>query len=285
MVLDFNHVSISLSAECLDRLRDLCLSNREYGGRLNNDSCEFGCTNLNLVEGTALQANHADAGFYASEVQIAATPLYQEVFSVSSVCDSPHQVNIFFHTHPLFLWRGQTVGRVAPPSVGDFVAHGLLANYRNHKTNNVINTPLLIAREGLYYYNITPAQFAREMAVIERLVDHHRPSLSSRETEDLKVGELPMVIVDALKTRVHTQLQPIHDAFQQELDIWTMRHADELRLDNFDRAMSQDWFQGFCRNNILMTNIAQCGYTCVFIPGPFTDGDIMLACPTHYTKS
>lgn len=313
----FKYVDVTFPAKCLERMRQLCLSDREYGGRFEPDmssgSCKIGCQGVKLVRGTPLQDDNPDAALYAGQatdvtVRIAVTPLYYEVFSTSTLCQSSHRMNMFFHTHPL-LMDESNVGHIAPPSIGDFFAHGLLANYRNYTGNGVINMPVVMAREGLYYYNILAERFARELFEIQRLVDKHYYGLTTAERENLKVGELPVVVVDELKQRIFAEMRPVHDAFFRQMTAWVNDHAKELstlgavrvhdtvewsdgsdepapqQTCNFDRSMSYDWFRRFCTQNVIVNKgMTDIGFICVFQPGPFTN-DVRMPCPTKFVAN
>jgi hypothetical protein len=305
----FRYTPVRFPQKCLTKLRRLCLSDREFGAQLvpavQDDTCKFSCDGVRLIHGTALQDDNPDQTLYEPDpskppVRIAVTPFYREVFSVSPLCDSNHSVNMFCHTHPLLLAPENKVGQLSPPSIGDLFAHGILSNYRNFKQNGVINMPLVVAREGLYYYNVLPTRFAREIARIEaRLAETGQPVPAD--------GELPADVVDWLKTLVFAELRPLHNRFLDEMVAWAQGHAGSLSLqgaaripdgpalwsaDNvqdpdccgFDRSIRADWFQHYCRNNALARGLIDLGFFYHYVPAPFTD-DVQIPCPTTFENA
>ena len=308
----FKYVHLTFPAQCLERMRNLCLSDREFGGRfepsMSSGSCKLDCRNVKLVHGTSLQDDNPDAALYTGQspdvtVRIAVTPLYKEVFSTSLLCQSDDKVNMFFHTHPL-LMDESGIGYIAPPSIGDFFAHGLLSNVRNYRQNGVINMPVVMAREGLYCYNILAGRFADELDEIDRLIEKHAHNLTTAERDNLRIGELPLVIIDELKQRIFDDLRPAHDEFFRQMSTWIQDHVSDLRTDgavalhdggwhkttamptcNFDQSLAKPWFRQFCQSNVIVSGgMTRVGFICVFVPGPFTD-DVRMLCPNEFVRT
>lgn len=310
----FKYVSVTFPQQCLEKMRDLCLSDREFGGQFHpskkTGSCKLDCDGVELIRGTILQDNNDDARHYQGDkkdvrVRIAVTPLYEEVFNVSPLCDSGLSINMFSHTHPLLLVEEARVGQLSPPSIGDFFAHGLLSNYRNWKENGVINVPILVSREGFYFYSILPSRFAQEVENIESMIRDEWDYLDEEQRKNTTIGELPLVIVENLKMRVFAELRPIHDQFQAEMQQWMRKHKSDLALHGaqlqhdehwntkwddyahghsccaFDNSIQADWFQDYCFNNYLMKHMPDVGFFYIYIPGPFIK-DVVLACPNEF---
>lgn len=298
------YVPVTFPKKCLQWMHHLCLSDIEYGGQFfpskESGECKLSCTNTKLIKGTSLEDNNPDAAFYRGnnknvKIKIAVTPLYEEVFKISPMCDSSDSINMFFHTHPLLMMPGASVGRLSPPSIGDIFAHAVLSNYRNFKDNGIINMPILMAREGMYYYNILPSKFDEVVARIDAMVAEGLAAgkWDERQRKNIKIGELPIDLVNKIKEETFAQLRDPTQQFQKEMSRWCLERTDHLNLRGatvitdtkapnkcepvcqFDHTTSEDWFRQYATSNTLSKTLNQLGFFYHFVPAPF-DQDVII---------
>jgi hypothetical protein len=314
MPCEAKYVPVKFPLKCLQWMHHLCLSDIEYGGQFfpskESGECKLSCTDAKLIKGTALEDNNPDAKFYkgdnkAMKIKIAVTPLYEEVFKISPLCDSSDSINMFFHTHPLLLSPDAAHGQLSPPSIGDFFAHAVLSNYRNYKQNGIINMPILMTREGLYHYNILPTRFDELVTFIDDMVTEGLAAgkWTERQRRNIKIGELPGDIVNQLKAEVFGSLRGPTQTFQMDMAAWCQKHPQWLglegayiikdtRLDSastgpvcpFDHAVGEDWFRQYAANNTLTQALHKLGFFYHYVPAPFTR-DIIIGGPCELRRS
>lgn len=208
-------VMLPLSPECLGRMRALTLSKREFGFQLvprvdpATGRCAVECL-THLIQGTEMSADDPDVALYGDDVEVASTPFYREVFSVTDVCGTPSKANIFGHTHQ--------VGTPAPPSLGDFAAHAFMGNLRQQREDQgvVLNTHYVVAFEGIYEYNITEPKFRQLLEQVRRIEAEHPREVAAQRSLDPK--ELADVVVDKIKRHITAELDPYNSMFYNEVE-------------------------------------------------------------------
>lgn len=321
--MECTYVPLHISKKCLDAMWYLTLNKNEWGGQLipkqKQGQCQLDCSNIKLVKGTGLNY-HTDEKFYTGNdnsraVQIAVTPLYQEVFQKYPLCKTAHCVNMFFHTHPLLLTRDMPAhdhtAQFSPPSAGDIFAHTVLSNYRNWKENNQINTPIVMAFEGMYMYTIMPIKFCAVVHHIESLLAEKK--LSAAEQKDAAIGELPQHVIDIIKQEIFDELRPVCEkgATEQEHFIDNCRQEDKNSFDiqaaqesnskfwscgtsdtqqcptlpslqfPFYETIQQDHVRQFLqKDNKLLKGLQAHGFHYDFYPAPFPEHGVTLMVPT-----
>ena len=305
MTCSFKYVPVRLGQECAVSMWTLSLSDKEWGGQLipkhSGDDCILS-RGTKLIVGTELVENENDR-FYLGDnlkqqkVKIAVTPFYKEVFQVHQLCDTGDSVNIFFHSHPLFI--DNSIGIPLPPSIGDFFAHGLLSNYRNFRENNQLNTAIVSAFEGLYVYFPLPHKFMLFRQQVDELWNA-LPSKTKHERTEFELGELPQRLVDVVKMETFNTLRSAFDSFLIEysqlvtpesvstigapvLNNSMWKKHDILRIPTFPYgsfAQSEECIN-FIRNNSYIRALNLNGFHYEFFPAPYTTDIRFLALMRH----
>lgn len=305
----FKYAPLLLPAKCATSMWMLTLSGIEWGGQFKPEKvdgvCQLACDGVDLIRGTGLE-DHPDARLYAGDsnrkVRIASTPFYHEVSRVFPLCDSGVSVNMFFHTHPLLMLRNAKtqLARCGPPSIGDHVAHNILANYRNWKENKQVNTTVVMAFEGMYMYTVLPHKFMRVVVRIAALVKACQMTASEQKLADK--GQPPMSVMKQIKAEVFDELRDGGLEYQDAMtafvkahpgmfcargaptvhnSLWSKKgHAPELDFE-FARSLGDPRLVEFCRNNPMVTACHQHGYHVEFYPAPFAE-DVVLLAPTSF---
>jgi hypothetical protein len=206
--------TLPISPECLGRIRALTLSKREFGfqfvPKINaNGECVIECLTT-LIQGTEMSADDPDVKLYNEAVEVASTPFYAEVFSVSNVCNAPAKVNMFAHTHQ--------IGHPAPPSLGDFAAHGFLANLRQRQEGNgvLLNSQYVVAFEGIYEYNITEPKFNELLGVLRKIEQKYPKEVAEERSRGSK--ELAENVVDDIKMHITNELGKYNSMYYNEVE-------------------------------------------------------------------
>lgn len=222
-------IPIRIAQKCAHNLWLLTESDNEWGGQLLPDKqCILHATTP-LIKGTRVLPNHPDGPLY-SNMQIATTPFYKEVFQKHPLCDTGHTINVFFHTHPA------RYNDFAPPSVGDFIAHTLFSNYRNYIQNNQLNTCLVVAHEGIYVYYALTHRFRQFCAdVADRWARLKRKT--AREKADYEIGELPPRMVQAIKKSLFATL---HDTNMDKKHYLAHLNANGFHYEFFPAPFTAD---------------------------------------------
>lgn len=306
----FEYVPLVLPARCARSMWVLTLSHNEWGGQFRpmvqpDGACRLECNNVKLIKGTGLE-KHPDADKYSQtqEVRIASTPFTVEQVSMTfPVCASGATVNFFWHTHPALMLRNETtgLGKFGPPSNGDFVAHTILANYRNWKQNQQLNTTLVMAFEGAYVYTVLPHKFREVVDKIDAHVDAIQHTLTPEERETAQKGTPPSVVLESIRKELFAEIQLCAEIFQGEMQKFVESHPELVDLKGAPEIRDRHWSQvghvprfecgfarslghpdmiAFCTDNILTRTMFQRGYHIEFYPAPF-DHDIVIAAPTR----
>jgi hypothetical protein len=281
----------------------LSLSKNEWGGQLipalqQDGTCILSC-DQDLIRGTGLESNEDDrfylGGDNESKIMIAVTPFYREVFQVHQLCHSTDTVNLFFHSHPLFLLKD--IGMLAPPSMGDFFAHALLSNYRNYKQNNQLNTAVVASFEGLYVYFALPHRFDLFKKRVDALWEQ-LPKKTKTEIHEYSFGELPLRLIDVVKMETFDQLREGFDLFMQEYaDLvsskneistvgapivqdskWSCKGCEPAAMDfAFSDFVKSHKCRSFVRSNSYLQHLHKNGFHYEFFPAPITQDIYFLA--------
>lgn len=328
--MECHYVPLHISKKCLDAMWYLTFNTNEWGGQLvptfKNGQCQLDCHNIELVKGTGLD-HHTDEKYYKGEngtfgeIQIAVTPLYHQVFQKFPLCDTDQHVNMFFHTHPLLMGRvlksHDHIGQFSPPSSGDIFAHTVLSNYRNWKENKQMNTPIVMAFEGMYMYTILPHKFYTLVQRIEQVLAELDDELTEDEVEDAAIGELPQRVIDVLKQEIFDELRPLCDAGTTQVDTFmatygrarfgikaaTEVHAELWACGSTDgatcpapvlpslnfpfyRTIQDPTIRAFLqdgKNNVFLRGLNDHGFHYDFYPAPFPAAGVTLMAPTTLT--
>ena len=302
---EFSYVECVIKAECLRAMHNLTLSTNEWGGQLRpkldaDGRCTLSC-DIELIEGTGLN-KHKDDRFYKgdrsdSQVLIAVTPFYTEVFQQYRMCDRDGTINMFFHTHPLMLASSEQ-GRLSPPSLGDLFAHSILSNSRNYRQNKQLNTTMVMAFEGLYVYYVLPHKFRKAMDRIDELAAAYE-GWTEDERAMWKLGEAPGHVVEIIKKEVFDELrdgmvqnsQAMVKHVKQHPAAFDIRGAKVINdakwgckacpQPNMDFGMANnlgtDPIVRFARNNPLLRHMNNKGFGYDFYPAPFKEDLTFLA--------
>lgn len=271
--------------------------------------CELSCDSVKLIRGTEL-APHADAKHYLnadgaaeSDVQVAVTPFYKEVFQTFKACNSGKTVNTFFHTHPLHAASVDGNALLSPPSVGDVVSHLLLSNICNFKRNQQMNTCLLMSFEGLYVYSILPNQFCRMYQAVCKLVEGTK--LNKDDQALWARGEVPLQLIEVIKSSVFPRLQGSNDAFYESVysmaqkggwgiqgapvvddKLWGCRGClpkSNLTFPFYQTIQDPALIHFIQHDNIYLEVLHQHGLHYDFYPAPFKR-DVVIAAPSKLVR-
>lgn len=292
-------VPLRLSRVCLDAMANLTLNDREYGGVLHtypraDGVCGLTATRTRLIHGTAAEADHMDADLYgaaaAEPIDVASTPFTaREIVRHESACGGDLHINAVFHTHPLFHSHIPGVWSPCPPSIGDVVAHLILGNVANLLRHGQINAMFVMAFEGLYHYTVSADRLLQENEWLYQ-------RLTPEERRRAPHGQYPPHVVDALKARVFSELNPGMEEFYAASDALVSRLGGQLLYTGAVRVGHGRWdcdshgtcegppnltfpaararghrdIVHFLRNNAFRSALQQGGFDYAFYPAPFT---------------
>jgi hypothetical protein len=312
----FEYVDMVISARCLRAMWYLTLDGREWGGQLRpaidrDNKCKLSCEDVKLIEGTGPE-EHADGALYSgngSAARVAITPFYEEIFQKSPMCGRDSRfINMIFHTHPLHMMG--TIWAPSPPSLGDFVAHCVLGNYRNSRQNHgQLNAMVIMSFEGMYVYNILPWRFAQEVVRLNAdvLAVRQRRQLTESEAGLAALGHVPAEVAEATKKRLFNELRPLseHGRAQSSAFIransnaaslsgaphfgdsrWECATRDTCGVANLNFPMARqllgrpDLVQLLQHDSVFLHHLRDHGFTYDFFPAPFIH-DISVPVPSR----
>ena len=239
----------------LSSLHRLTLSSNEFGGRLvpvsNGGECILQ-PDESIIQGTRMATD--PQGRYTTMQSV---PFHREIYDWSPLCDdTTTRVNVIWHTHPCHVVDG--VVRLAPPSVDDFTAHAILGNLRQKAVNGVINTYVVVAREGYYVYTSDGDN------VID--IPHFNHHIDPPPNVQAQVTHM----MDEVLMRFFSDFEHESHRFCQHYNLQTHHELDTFLQNASHRYALAD----FINNTLYMQAIADMGMICRFIP--FTGGIVQI---------
>jgi hypothetical protein len=255
--------TLRLTATILQHLWSLCSKDYECGGQLTYAVDQAGQCVLKATRVVSKTGRKSSVFFD------------QSLIAQNTMDCNGSTANVLYHTHPLSVVvpKDKLFGRYAPPSVSDFFAHGVLGNYRQWKENKHLNTYVVMATEGLYVYNISPAKFDEVIRDIATLFMEKQRSVL--DVSNFNKGQLPTDVVNAMK-REH--YRNVTDGYLQYV-----RDMNRICADDLYRLQTEEFFDtmqydgDFIQHNAYQDALNTHGFQYQFYPAPFLDDILLLA--------